>query len=351
MKGVLEMEGLKQTVRQLCEATGVAGREDGASRLAADLLRPYMDEVRTDALGNVIGLRRSGFSGAKTLLLDAHIDEIGLVVTSIDDRGFLKFGPCGGVDRRMLAAQTVVVHGKQPITGIIGLKPPHLEGKEEANRPTPLDEMYIDLGRSKEETEALVSLGDPITFTPAFLTLSGDRVSCKALDDRCGVAAILHALSLLSGKPLAVDLAVCFSTREELGEQGARVAAYGIRPDEAIAVDVSFALTPDSDPLHCGEMGKGCMVGYHASLPRQMSDGLVALCEAEGIPYQYEIMDGRSTGTNADEIMLTGNGVVTGVVSIPQKYMHTPIEQVALSDVEATARLLAAWVRQGGNLA
>lgn len=343
------MNRIAENCKRLCGLPGVAGYEKTAAEEAAQLLRAYIPDAHTDGFGNVVGLLPSKQPGAPTLLLDAHIDEIGLIVTSIDDKGYLKFDKCGGVDRRLLAAQRVTVHGRRPVRGIIGSKPPHLESKEEAGKAADFPDLYIDVGYSKKEAEQWISLGDRITFDSPFVELPNGRISAKALDDRCGVAAILEALELVKGEELPVQVAVQFSGREETGGQGAAIAAYRLTPDVGIAVDVSFAKSPDTREEETGNMGGGVMIGYAVPLDKALSDRMVELARKGGIPYQIEVIGGRSTGTNADEIVVTRGGVKCACLSIPQLYMHTPIEVVQLSDIEATAKLIAAFLREGGD--
>lgn len=344
------MNRIAENCRLLCGLPGVAGYEKAAAEGTAALLREYIPDAHTDGFGSAVGLLPSKTEGAKTILLDAHIDEIGLIVTAIDEKGYLKFDRCGGVDRRLLAAQRVTVHGRRELLGIIGSKPPHLESREEAGKLPALDEMFIDIGFSKEEAEAIVAPGDRITFCSPFVELPNGRISSKALDDRCGVAAILEALELTKGEELPVNVAVQFSGREETGGQGAAIAAYRLTPDIGIAVDVSFAASPDTKERETGKMGEGVMIGYAAALDKGLSDRLVRLAKAEEIPHQIEVMGGKSTGTNADEIVVTKGGVKGATLSIPQLFMHTPIEVVQLSDIEATARLIAAFLRSGGEI-
>lgn len=344
------MENIKKNLKSLCLATGVSGLENEASNVAAELLREYTDEVAIDRFGNVSGMIKSKKANAKTLLLDAHIDEIGMVVTSIDEKGFVKFSNCGGIDRRLLSAQVVTVHGKKDIIGVVGSKPPHLEKKEDADKISEITDMFIDIGYSKEKAAEIISLGDKITIPSDFVEMLNDRVSCKAIDDRCGVCTILAALSLLKGRELDVNIAVQFSGCEETGGQGAKIASYSVTPDMAIAVDVSFAHTPDADENKCGKMDEGVMIGYHVILDKQMSDMLTSISKEKGIKHQVEVMGGRGTGTNADGINLTKAGVRTACLSIPIKFMHSPIEQVAIGDIEETAKLIAEFCIEGGKL-
>lgn len=341
------MKEIKKMLKTLCCATGVAGYEFEASNAAAEFLKKYTDEVVVDDFGSVRGLIKSGDRNAKTLLLDAHIDEIGMVVTAIDDKGFIKFSNSGGVDIRLLSAQRVTVHGKEKLAGVIGSKPPHLETKEEADKVSPMDDMYIDIGYSKEDAEKLVSQGDMITVNAEFDELIKDRVSCKALDDRAGVAAILYALELSKDKKLKYNIVAQFSAMEEIGGNGAKTSAYAASPDMAIAIDVSFAKIPEAPAHKCGELGGGAMIGYHPILDKKISDELVDIAKRKKIKFQLEGMGGRGTGTNADGIILTKSGVPTGLISIPQKYMHSPIEVVDIKDIEATAKLISEFIVKG----
>jgi putative aminopeptidase FrvX len=345
------MQEIKNNLKELCLSVGVAGLENSASQKAAELLKQYTDEVTIDHFGNVIGMIHSKNQNAKTLLLDAHIDEIGMIVTSIDDKGFVKVANCGGMDRRLFAAQEVTIHGaKKDIIGVIGSKPPHLEKDDEAKQVPDVENIFIDVGYTKEQAEQYIALGDRVTINSTFQELLNNRVSVKAMDDRSGVTAILEALRLLKGKELDVNLAILFSAREEIGGMGARVASYNISPDYAIAVDVSFAYTSDAEEHKCGKMGKGVMIGVSAFLDKQMSDDLIQLAKEKEIPYQIEVITGRSTGTNADDILITKGGVRTAVLSIPEKYMHTPIEMVEIGDIEAVAKLIAEYAQKVGEL-
>lgn len=341
------MEQIKNTIKKLCSTVGVAGLESKASETAAELLRDYTNGIydcRIDHFGNVTALIKSDNPNAKTLMLDAHIDEIGMIVIAIDDKGFLKAAGCGGVDNRLLSAQEVTVHCEGgDILGVIGAKPPHLQKADDAKKIGDMEDMFIDIGMSKEQAEKKVKLGDRVTIRSVYRELINNRVSVKALDDRAGVAAILEAVRLLQNERLNVNLAVLFSAQEEVSGAGARVASYGLSPDYAIAVDVSFAHTADADEHKCGKMGGGVMIGVSALLDKNMSDDLTRLAKEKEIKHQIEVITGRSTGTNADHIICTKSGVRTAVLSIPLKYMHTPIEVVELSDIQSAAQLIAQY--------
>ena len=332
---------IKATLKSLCSETGVSGDEFPASEKAAEFLRGYCDDVTVDEFGNVLGFVKSGVPDAKMLMLDAHIDRVGLIVTYIDDNGFVNVGACGSPDIRTLLAQSVTIHGKEKsIRGVVSTLPPHV--KKGVGVPD-ISEISIDIGMTKAQAESVISPGDRITVDSVFCELDGDTVSAAAIDDRSGVCAILAALDMLKGKKPAYDLAVCFSAQEETGERGAKQAAFRIQPDEALVVDVSFGKTPDSDPKKTAESGSGVMIGFSACLDKKMSNSLRELAQKKKIPFTCEIMP-SSTGTNADAIGISGKGVKCCTLSFPIKYMHTSVETVQLKDIETTARLICEYM-------
>ncbi len=333
----------KAILKTLCEASGANG-ETSACKTAATLLSAYADEVKTDALGNVIGYMPSSNPNAPLLLLEAHIDEIGFAVTGIDEQGFVHIANCGGIDNRTLSASEIVFLTEPPLYGVFCSTPPHLT---KADDPLPdLTDRGVDVGLSKEEAEKRIPLGTRAVFRPHFDELLNNRVSAKALDNRAGVAAILSALECVKGKDLAFNLAVSFSVQEEVGMRGAQTAAFGVMPDAAIVVDVSFAHTHDVSKEKFASLGKGPMVGQAPVLDRGLTERLLTIAEKENIAVQHEVM-GSKTGTNADVIGVVGRGVPCMLISVPLKYMHTPVEVVSLDDIEATARLIAAFMLKG----
>lgn len=330
---------IKAALRALTEEIGVSGDEFSASEKAAELLSRYAQNVSVDDFGNVTGFVKCGKPNAKTLLLDAHIDRVGLIVTYIDDKGFLSVGACGSPDIKTYLAQSVTVHGKRAVSGVVSTLPPHVSKN---NKAPEIGDISVDVGMTKAQAEEIISLGDRVTVNSRFRELCGDLVSAPAIDDRSGVCAILEALDMLQGKPLKYDLAICFSAQEETGERGAKQAAFRIRPDEALIVDVSFGRTPDSDPKETAKLGSGVMIGFSACLDKEMSNTLRELAKSENIPFTEEIMP-TSTGTNADAISIVGKGARCCTLSFPIRYMHTPVETVDLNDISATARLIAAY--------
>ena len=339
-----DIRELQTTVFELSCLDGTPGNETQAALRAAAMLEKYMP-VRIDALGSVRGATQGN---GVHILLDAHIDRIGMIVTSVSDDGFIKFAKCGGTDARVLAAAEVTVWGKKPLYGVVTSTPPHLSSGDEGKKAKDFSELSVDVGLSSENVKELVSPGDRITVNSKPLKLMGDRVSCAALDDRAGVAAILRCLELLQGKDHGCRLSVLFSAQEETGGSGAAAGGFDAAPDEAIAVDVSFAMAPGLKPEKCGELGKGTMIGFAPSLDYKISRTLERIACEKNIAHTFEVMSG-STGTNADEIQIAGKGVKMGLLSIPLRNMHTAAEIIDLNDVEATAELMAEYILERGR--
>lgn len=339
---------LIERMKALVCAQGVSGGEEEAGMLLADWCREMgLGEVSIDHFCNVICTLRSPKPGEPHLLLQAHLDEIGFMVTGVDDDGLLTVTPCGGLDRRLLLASPVTVFtevGKLP--GVVAYCPSVLSGEEQ--KLPKADEMKIDIGFEKEKAEQMVFPGDRIVSDMEPVLLENGLLTSKSLDNRCGCISVLRAGELIAQnlKALKCGVTLLFGAMEEVGSQGTRVAAFGVDPTHAIAVDVSFAATHDmSVEKYEGKLGNGPMLGYSPILSREMYHTLAELAEQNGITIQKEIMGG-DTGTDADAIATTRCGVITGLLSVPQRYMHTPVEVIDPKDVEDTARLMAAYALQ-----
>lgn len=328
---------------ELSNSVGVSGEEDSAAQIALDYLKQYNGNAYIKN-GNVIANFGNREEGKPHILIDAHIDQIGLIVSYITDDGFIKVGNVGGIDRRLVFAQEVVIHGKEPVIGIISSIPPHLSSSDEKKVPE-ISDILIDTGYTKEELSELISLGDKISFKNSAKKMLNDRYSGVAFDDRSGVLAILRVLDILKNDVKLPSFTVLFSTQEELGTRGSMIAGYDINPDISIAVDVSFALTADDCESKCGKLNDGPMIGISPSLSREVSNDFIEIAKCKNIPYQIEVMGGL-TSTNADSFAVSRGGSKAVTISIPLKYMHTPVEVVALSDIENTAILIAEYIRR-----
>lgn len=334
----------KEILKALCAARGNSGAEDEAAAVGERLLAPYGRAYR-DNLGNVI-CEIAPKKNGRHVLLDAHIDQIALIVTHVDENGFVFAMNCGGIDRRSIWGTRVTVMGKDgEYPGVVCSVPSELQdGKQENPKP---EEFAVDIGFDKEAAEKRVRPGDRVMLCGVWQDMGGGYVSSPALDDRAGCACILEALELLRGRELPCGLTAMFSTREETGGEGAAAAAAAIAPTEALEMDVSFGKTPDTDDIETKFMKKGPLIGFAPGLDREMSERLAALAEKHQIPWQYEVMNG-TTGTNADDMAKAGAGVRCCTVSPPQQYMHTVIEKMAVEDIQNTGRLIAAYVMEGG---
>ncbi len=329
---------LKDAIFQLSSAKGVSGL-DGAVKVAAQLLSK-LGEVVTDHAG---GLYCTVGNGQRRIMLDAHIDEIGFIVTALED-GFLRVAKCGGIDLRTVVGQRVTVHGKEDISGVVTSMPPHL--KKESSEAPEIEQLSIDCGMNANRLEEIVKVGDRISFDCEPVSLMGDRITGKSLDNRAGVAAVILAAEQIAAANADCTLIISLSAQEELGLRGARTAAYALDPHQAIVVDVSFGDGAGLSAAECGKLGKGGMIGRSPILNKNMTDKLVSVAKEQGIAYQFEAMGG-STGTNADVVTVSRKGVPTALISIPLRNMHTCCEVVDVKDVKAVADLITAYVCGG----
>ncbi|MBO4930435.1 MAG: M42 family peptidase [Clostridia bacterium] len=330
-------------IKKLTNAYGVSGDEVRISKIAAELMAPYCDRVEIDDFGNVLGYRDCGIPGAKTVMLDAHIDQIGFLITEVTDEGFLRFTTVGGVDQRMLlGSELTVLTKKGPILGIVAAIPPHLQKAGDNKKSVPIPEMVVDIGMTGEQAKKVVRVGDYMAFANDALELQGDALCGKAFDDRACLVCLLHAMELLQGKPLAVNVVVSASTKEETGFQGGISAGFKVQPDYAIAVDVTHARTGDA-PQVIVKLGDGPNVDMGSNSNPKFAKRVIEVARAKQIPHIVTSCPAGS-GTNAWPIQMQGQGVTTLVVSLPLKYMHSPVEMLRMSDVKNVGKLLAAFI-------
>jgi tetrahedral aminopeptidase len=336
---------LIELLRDLTQASGISGDEAEARAVAEKAFAPYADALRTDALGNLIALKkgmRAAEAPCRAILLAAHMDEIGLMVTALEG-SFLRFTRVGGVDVRTILGQEVLVHGRQPLPGLIGNRPPHVLTAEERGKPVPLQEMFIDTGLSAERLAALVRVGDLVTLRRDLVELDGGYVSGKALDDRAGVATLALALEALHTLRHEWDVFAVATTQEEVGCRGAVVSAYGVAPDIAIAVDVGFGAQRGVDEDESIKMDGGPSVMRGPNIHPDMYERLVSVAKEVELPYQVEVAGGE-TGTDAWAIQVARQGIPTALLSIPLRYMHTTVETAHLHDIQRTGRLMALFI-------
>ena len=334
---------MKTLIRQLCDAHGAGGYRQIADVIQS-LLKDAADDMCVDAMGSVVAYSRSGKANAPLLMLEAHMDEIGFVVTHVDDKGFIRVANCGGIDRRVLAATEVVVLGEREMAGVFCSTPPHLTKGDEKLKV--IEDMGIDIGLSVDEVKALVPKGTRVVFKNRYRELQNGRVCAKSLDNRAGCAAVIDAFRRLSKEQRECDVVALFAVQEEVGGAGASVAAFALTPHAAIVTDVSFACTPDAEAHKCGVLGEGAMLGIAPGLDQTLTETLKRVAKARQIPLQWEVMGDR-TGTDADGIAFSREGIPTALLSIPQRYMHTPVEVVDVNDIKAVADLMVYAAKEG----
>jgi len=335
---------IKSILQQLTQARGPSGGEDEAAKLVAQLMAPLCQEVAIDAVGNVVGFKPgSGPEPRPRVMLMAHLDEIHLTVSAIDG-AFLRFVE-NYYDPRVLVGAQVTVLGKDPLPGVIGDLPPHLMTAKDRKRMPDVDEMVIDLGLDAAQVAERVQVGDQVLLEGPFQELLGDRVASKALDDRLLVATMLATLEALQRIEHPCDVIAVASVQEEFSGLGARTATWAQRPDLAIALDVTFARQPGMPEIDSFPLGSGPAIALGPNLHPRITQTLLDLAEQLEIPHETSIEPAR-TGTDAWGIQVSAGGAPTGLVSIPVRNMHSPVEVVDMKDVGRTVRLLAAFLAQ-----
>lgn len=336
-------------LKQLLETPSPTGFEEPAAALVRERLSDVADEITTDTMGSVRALLSGAEEGAPTLMLAAHMDEIGLMVTYISDEGFLSVASLGGVDAAILPGMRVDVHTASGVLrGVVGRKPIHLIEPDERKNVTPLSGLVIDLGLKPKRVKKLVSVGDPITFGVGFERFGDGMAVSKCFDDKCGVwiaCRVMEELAKAGGAP--GDFIAAATTQEEIGTRGAMTSAHAVNPDVALAFDVTHATDyPGIDKTKYGKIvcGEGPVIARGPNINPVVFERLVAAAKAEGIPYQLEA-EPSVTGTDARAIQVARDGIPTGLISVPLRYMHTPTEVVCLADLQATVRLIVRFAR------
>lgn len=346
MKGDAMRKESLAFLQQLVDAPSPSGFEQPAQRVVREYASQFAHDVRTDVMGNVIASLNP--EGRPRIMLAGHCDEIGFMVRYINDQGFLHFSPIGGVDPHLVPGQKVYVHGRKgPVLGVVGKKAIHLMEPEERKKVLQFHQQWIDIGaKDRKEAEERVAVGDPITFATSFEVLSGDFAVARGFDDKMGAFVVTEALRLASRSKLAAAVFAVSTVQEEIGLRGATTSAFSLNPDIAVAVDVTHASDyPDADKKRFGEvkLGGGPVLHRGANMNPVVAERLIQAAVAKKIPYQMVGVPGPS-GTDAWTMQLARGGVATGLVSVPLRYMHTPVEVLHLGDLEAAARLLAAFV-------
>ena len=332
-------------LKSLISAPGLSGYEAPVSQIIEETWRPLVDELAHSRLGNLYGLKRgSGEEPRPRILLAAHMDAIGLMVSGIVD-GYLRLVEIGGLDARVLPGQRVTVHARQDLPGVIVQPPAFLLPEEAQNGPVPLQYLLVDVGLPPEEVESQVRVGNVISFAQPPLELAGETLAGHSLDNRASVAAVTQCLEELQGRNHAWDVWAVATVQEEETLGGAGTSAFEVRPDLAVAIDVTWARGPGTPDYKTFPLGKGPTLGWGPNIHPGLHKAFKDLADRLEIPYNIEVMP-RHSGTDAIAMQVAAEGIPTMVLSIPLRYMHTPVEVVALKDITRAGHLLAGFIAQ-----
>lgn len=330
-------------LKSLIAAGGLSGHEKSVRQLIETAWLPYTDELRVSHLGSLYGLKRGKAQEPRAaILLAAHMDAIGLMVTGIQD-GFLRICEIGGVDGRVLPGQLVTVHGREDIPGVVVHPPPHLLPPEAREGPPAIKYLLVDTGLEPEKVKRLVRTGDLISFAQEPFELQGDFLVGHSLDNRVSVAALTQCLELLQGRAHTWDVWAVATVQEEITFGGARTSAFELHPQLAVAVDTTWGRSPGSPEHKTYPLGKGPTLGWGPSVHPGLHKAFKTLADQLEIPYSVEVMP-RLSSTDADALQIAAEGLPTMVVCIPIRYMHTPVEMVAMKDITRTGHLLTEFI-------
>lgn len=328
-----------KTLRELCSIMTVSGCEKNALPYVCETFSHIFDEIYSDASGNVILHKKPTSDGTPKIMLDAHLDEIGMMVSGITDAGLLRVVPIGGLDRNILPAAEVTVYGGEELFGVITPTPAHLADPKDKKTPE-WSELLVDIGYPKEEAEALAPIGTPIKYRYAGDELLNSRFTGRGLDDKACAAALICAVEKVPREELSYDVYITLSSGEETGRGGAACAAYSIRPDYAVVTDVNFALTPGVKPEEGGRLGAGPMISLSGVTDRTFTKKILGIAKEAEIGVTT-VVEATSTGTNASCVYFACDGIPTAVVSLPLAGMHSYNELLQIDDANAFIELIA----------
>lgn len=335
-------------VKQLCDINAPTGFENLAAEKIKEFFEPLSDKVYIDSFFNVIGYKKGISPNPKKIIITAHYDQIGMIVSGYEKGGFLRISNLGGVDTKTLLASEVIVHGREEIFGVIGAKPPHLLKESETKSNVKMTDLFIDTGYSDDALKEKVSIGDPVTIVSPTVTLKNGCVAGKSLDNRAGVAALVLILKELQNIKHLNDVYVIATVQEEKDLLGAATASYALEPDLAVVIDVCHGDMPDGDKSECFPLNKGVPIGIGPAFHREYTNALFEVAKKERIQTQRCIESG-DPGTEAWATQVSRLGIPTVEVSIPLRYMHTSVELVSLQDIENAAALVARFVSGDNN--
>ena len=342
MKGNKRVEIMRiELLNKICQAPGAPGYEKKIRELIIQEVTPFVDSIELDNMGNVYAIKKG--KAQKRVMVGAHMDEICFIVTHIDEKGFIRFHTLGGFDPKTLTAQRVLIHGKEDVIGVMAAKPIHVMTPDERNKVAKITDFFIDTGLSKEEVEALVKIGDPITRERSFIEM-GNCVNSKSLDNRLAVFILIEALRELKDKEVPYDVYGVFTVQEEVGIRGANVSAMRINPDFGFGLDTTIAYDLPGAAAHekITSLGKGAAIKIMDAstiCDYRMVDYMKKTADKHGIKWQPEILTAGGTDTAGIQRMTEG-GSIAGAISIPTRHLHQVIEMANKDDIQGSIELL-----------
>jgi len=337
------MTKLLPFLKEMISTSGLSGYEGPISNLIEEAWQPLTDELSVSRIGSLHGLRRgSGNDPRPSILLATHMDAIGLMVSGIED-GFLRLSQIGGIDPRVLPGQLVLVHGQKDLPGVVVQPPSFLLPPEASSGSVPLANLFLDVGLSKREVSRQVRIGDLISFATSPIEMDETTLAGHSLDNRASVAALTHCLELLHSRKHTWDVWAVATVQEEETLGGALTSAFALQPQIAVAIDVTFAKGPGTPDDEAYPMGEGITLGWGPNIHPGIYKAVKEVADKLEIPNQLEPLP-RNSGTDAMALQIAREGIPTMVISIPLRYMHTPVEIISLKDVKRTGRLLAEFI-------
>lgn len=334
-------------LKQATELISPSGNEEKILDLWRNEISEYVSDIYSTPLGNVIARKIGSTSSSKKIMITAHADEIGFIITYIDDNGFIYFDNIGGIDANLLSGRIVSIDGiNGVILGVIGVKPIHLQEQGRDNRSLAIEDLWIDIHvHSKEDALQVVQIGCVATLKSDF-SINNGRCVGKAMDNRCSMAVLLSVAKYLHKFNLANDIYYVATVQEEIRGRGAQTAVFNLNPDICIVVDVTHASDyPSMSPVIHGDikLNKGVVIALGPNMDKLISQRLIAIAKDKNIKYQLEA-SGRPTGTDANTIQISNEGIPVGLISIPCRYMHSPVEIIDVEDLEMTTKLLIEFI-------
>jgi len=332
-------------LKTLSESYGITGREDTITKWILEQIRPYIDDFRFTPMGNLIVIQKGNHLNHRKIMISTHVDEIGLVVSSVLENGFVRVEPRGGVDPKILPAHPFMILSRKGPIKAVGISiPPHLLKEEDKLNLLGYETILLDTGLSTEEAQSAIQIGDPITFQAPLIPLLNQRFAGKSLDDRASALVSMLLLKELANLKHEWDVVCTFSVQEEVGCKGAETAPFAVKPDIAIAMDVTFAEQPNLGDFDGIPLGEGVVISVGPDFTKKITQDLLRIAKQEGIKTVIDPTP-MAGGTDATPLQVSQEGIPTALLSLPLRNMHTSVEVVDMQDIQKTMKLLYAYIK------